>query len=880
MGSQGGRDEEEEALPLFQRQQAKGRVAYRVFASTIFVGICLIWIHRFLYIPIVGEGGRWVWVGMFMAELCFSFFWVCTQSLRWNLTLLYPFKHSLSLRYEDKLPGIDIFVCTADPIIEPPTLVINTILSAMSYNYPSEKLAVYLSDDGGSDLTFYALLEASHFAKYWIPFCKKNDIEPMSPEAYFAHNSNVQDITYAQEWSVVKNLYEEMKERIESTMERGNISKEIRVKHRGFSEWNCNVTKKDHQSIVQIVLDGRDETAVDNNGYRLPTLVYVAREKRPQYPHHFKAGAMNALIRVASEISNGPIILNLDCDMYVNDSDAIREALCFFMDEEKGHEIAYVELVGMCGYDSAFYLGTGCFHRRESLCGKNYSEDNKLRLDIKDAKKNDKRTVNELEEASKIVASCSYEKDTQWGKEMGLVYGCPVEDNITGLKIQCRGWKSVYYCPNKEAFLGVAPNTLEVALIQHRRWAEGFFQIFLSKYCPFIYGHGKIKLGAQMGYCANLLWAPMSLPTLYYVIVPPLCLLHGIPLFPQASSQWFLPYAYVFISKNAYSIVETWVCGGTIKAWWNSQRMWVIRRTTAYFLAFIDTAIKQLRLSQITFAITPKVVTDDVLKRYEKEVMEFGSSTTEVTIIATLAMLNLLSFVGAIMKRIIASEIDFNTTEMLIPQMGIRLKELYAVLLLALLSSPQAVFGIRFVIDREECFSHDVKYEGDTVHVSFVVIKADSSWHYTNDGVDLVVKGPNGDQIQDIRDKISDKFEFMAHQRGVHSFCFTNKSPYHETIDFDVHVGHFSYYDEHAKDEHFKPLLDQIWKLEEALYNIQFEQHWLEAQTERQAIVNEAMGRRAIHKAFYESAALIVASILQVYLLRRLFERKLGMSRV
>ena len=36
--------------------------------------------------------------------------------------------------------------------------------------------------------------------------------------------------------------------------------------------------------------------------------------------------------------------------------------------------------------------------------------------------------------------------------------------------------------------------------------------------------------------------------------------------------------------------------------------------------------------------------------------------------------------------------------------------------------------------------------------------------------------------------------------------------------------------------EHFNPLLEQIAKLEEALYNIQFEQHWLEAQTDRQAI--------------------------------------------
>ncbi|ESR65852.1 hypothetical protein CICLE_v100094662mg, partial [Citrus x clementina] len=142
------------------------------------------------------------------------------------------------------------------------------------------------------------------------------------------------------------------------------------------------------------------------------------------------------------------------------------------------------------------------------------------------------------------------------------------------------------------------------------------------------------------------------------------------------------------------------------------------------------------------------------------------------------------------------------------------------------------------------------------------------------------VKGPASDQIHDFRDKISEKFEFVAHHKGVHRFCFTNKSPYHETIDFDVHVGHFSYYDEHAKDEHFNPLLEQISKLEEALYNIQFEQHWLEAQTERQAIVNEAMSRRAVYKAFWESTALVGASVLQVYLLRRLFERKLGMSRV
>lgn len=46
----------------------------------------------------------------------------------------------------------------------------------------------------------------------------------------------------------------------------------------------------------QILIDGRDTSAVDNEGSRLPTLVYMAREKRPNWPHNFKAGAMNALV--------------------------------------------------------------------------------------------------------------------------------------------------------------------------------------------------------------------------------------------------------------------------------------------------------------------------------------------------------------------------------------------------------------------------------------------------------------------------------------------------------------------------------------------------------------------------------------------------------
>jgi cellulose synthase/poly-beta-1,6-N-acetylglucosamine synthase-like glycosyltransferase len=90
-------------------------------------------------------------------------------------------------------------------MIEPPAMVINTVLSVMAYDYPPEKLSVYLSDDGGSDLTFYAMLEASRFSKIWLPFCKKFKVEPRSPEAYFRTATEpLRDPARANEWSSIK----------------------------------------------------------------------------------------------------------------------------------------------------------------------------------------------------------------------------------------------------------------------------------------------------------------------------------------------------------------------------------------------------------------------------------------------------------------------------------------------------------------------------------------------------------------------------------------------------------------------------------------------------------------------------------------------------
>ncbi|KAL1347573.1 hypothetical protein AAHE18_07G015500 [Arachis hypogaea] len=640
------RSDDEESL--FETTKSRGSFLHRVFSVSLFVAICFVYAYRLTHIPTGGEDhgggedyyyGTWTWLGLLAAELWFGLYWVLTQAVRWNLVFRKTFKKRLAQRYEEsKLPEVDIFVCTADPEVEPPIMVINTVLSHMAYDYPSEKLSVYLSDDAASDLTFYALLEASLFAKHWLPFCKKFNVQPTSPAAYFNN---------------------------------------ILLHH--------NHATKEFANIKIILHKKEPHNSKDEDGNYLPTLVYLAREKRPQHHHNFKAGAMNSLLRVSSVISNAKIILNVDCDMYSNSSESVKDALCFLMDEEKGHEIAFVqfpqtfenilkhdiysstllsivdvEMHGADHYGGPFYIGTCCFHRRDALSGMKFSVGYKNDLLKSERDYSIEENLHELEVKSKALASCTYEKNTLWGKEMGVRYGCLVEDVMTGLCIHLQGWKSVYYSPPRKAFYGVAPTTLLQALVQHKRWAEGQVQILLSEHCPALYGHGRISLGHQLGYSYCNCWALTSLSKLYYSIIPSLYLLRGIPLFPKMSSIWFIPFAYVIVGESARSLLEFVLFGSTIQGWWNDLRMVLYKGTSSYLFALIDSISKLFGLPDSPFTVTAKVMEEDVSERYKKQVMEFGAASPLFTVLATLALLNLFCLLG-ILKELVLSEDCFGT---------------------------------------------------------------------------------------------------------------------------------------------------------------------------------------------------------------------------
>jgi hypothetical protein len=79
-----------------------------------------------------------------------------------------------------------------------------------------------------------------------------------------------------------------------------------------------------------------------------------------------------------------------------------------------------VEFHGMDGYGGPPYVGTGCFHRRDTLCGRKFSKGYKGDWSTSANERMREESVHELEEKLKGLASCTYDKNTQWGQEVSL----------------------------------------------------------------------------------------------------------------------------------------------------------------------------------------------------------------------------------------------------------------------------------------------------------------------------------------------------------------------------------------------------------------------------------------------------------------------------
>ncbi|XP_020592925.1 cellulose synthase-like protein H1 [Phalaenopsis equestris] len=476
---------------------------------------------------------NWVCLTAFFCEAWFTFVWLLYLNAKWNPVIYKAYPHRLLSQFGlNELPAVDLFVTTADPDLEPPIITVNTVLSLLAADYPANRLACYISDDGGSPITYYSLTEASKFASRWIPFCRKYDVKIRAPFMYFSEDPNQSSLglslDFLRDWKAIKNDYEELKQRIE------NVGKSHLPPHRGddYVEFS-NIERGNHQSIVKILWENKDE--IDGISH----LIYVSREKRPKHLHHFKAGAMNVLTRVSALMTNAPFILNVDCDMFANNHQVILHGMCLLLGLDEEASCGYVQIPqrfygalkddpfgnklevlqkfvgeGIAGIQGPLNGGTGSFHRRKIIygCSPSQLEGQEKTTHESFPCKELKRVFGNSEEliqstnviimreakpglsfntelSSKIeiakqVAASTYEQNTSWGKEIGWMYGSMTEDILTGIRIHSLGWKSANCNPNPAGFLGLSPSGGPESLTQFKRWSTGLLEILFDRNGP------------------------------------------------------------------------------------------------------------------------------------------------------------------------------------------------------------------------------------------------------------------------------------------------------------------------------------------------------------------------------------------------------------
>jgi hypothetical protein len=214
----------------------------------------------------------------------------------------------------------------------------------------------------------------------------------------------------------------------------------------------------------------------------MPNLIYVSREKSRTSPHHFKAGALNVLVRfplfdtkfivlhmllllpfyiyiyisihsiilfllcvlklrVSAAMTNAPIFLTLDCDMYSNDPHTPLRALCYLSDPKIPSKLGYIQfpqmfhginkndiygceykrcfktnLMGLDGLMGPIHIGSGCFFNRRVFFGGPSTFISPEISEISPYHVVDKPIQSQpIMELAHKVAGCNYEDNTKWG---------------------------------------------------------------------------------------------------------------------------------------------------------------------------------------------------------------------------------------------------------------------------------------------------------------------------------------------------------------------------------------------------------------------------------------------------------------------------------
>ncbi|KAF7141631.1 hypothetical protein RHSIM_Rhsim06G0165300 [Rhododendron simsii] len=608
------------SLPLYERVTRKNTIARAIELSILSLLLSLL---AYRILSFQDHGFSWL-----LASLCeswFAFIWVLTVSTKWNQVEYKTYPQRV-LQRKPEQPPVDMFVTTADPVLEPPILTVNTVLSLLALDYPADKLACYVSDDGSSSLTFYSLVEASKFAKLWVPFCKKYSIQVRAPFRYFSGESmSSQDTSpqFQQDWKNMKDEYEQLSQKIEDAA-KGSIPCELTGEFADFK----NIQRRNHESIVKVIWENK-EAGNANGG--VPHLVYISREKRPKHPHHFKAGAMNVLTRVSGVMTNAPFLLNVDCDMYVNNSQIVLHALCLLLGVKSDKDCAFVQFPqhfydglkddpygnqfvvfyeylvrGLAGIQGPLYGGTGCFHRRKVIYGLSpYEYDEEISGKLSD--KNLQKTFGSSMEFTKSAAQTLSGSKSTSSSSHDLLSSVEAANQVAACVYDySTAWDGLDLWIDDRGRPNRTHNPRERLEINHLHAVPARVSGLraLRRACN---DDPAEKVGHRASRNPSHPEKPAHLDTGREA---PVQAMPGLPVDPAVGptvgEQALLIPVAIFIIYNLYTLSEYLRAGLSARAWWNNQRMWRITAMTAWLFGVFNVILKLLGLSEMVFEVTQK----------------------------------------------------------------------------------------------------------------------------------------------------------------------------------------------------------------------------------------------------------------------------------
>ncbi|GFS37494.1 cellulose synthase 6 [Actinidia rufa] len=301
-------------------------------------------------------------------------------------------------------------------------------------------------------------------------------------------------------------------------------------------------------------------------------------------------------VRVSAVISNAPYLLNVDCDHYINNSKALREAMCFMMDPTSGKKICYVQfpqrfdgidrhdrysnrnvvffdinMKGLDGIQGPIYVGTGCVFRRQALYG----------YDAPIKKKPPGKTCNCLPKW--CCCCCGSRKENKKEKS---------KDNKKTTKSR-EASTQIHALENIEEGIEGIDNE-KSSLMPQIKFEKKFGQspVFVAST---LLEDGGVLTGATS---ASLLKEAIHVISCGYE--------DKTEWGKEISNYASIVFMALFISIAATSIIEMQWGGVSIDDWWRNEQFWVIGGASSHLFALLQGLLKVLAGVSTNFTVTTK----------------------------------------------------------------------------------------------------------------------------------------------------------------------------------------------------------------------------------------------------------------------------------